>query len=404
MLPAFVEDALEPSDPVVFISDAVDALDLMPLEARYAVLGEHAYHPRLLVKLWLYAAIQGVYSGREIARRLRRDLALRYLAGGGPTPDFRTINRFRVRHRADFAWVLRETVRLARGAGLVHLGVVTIDGTKVRAHTSRHKAMSHGRMVAEEAQLERECAAILAQMDDVNAAEDTAPGDDDDGSGGLPAELRSRAQRLAKLRAVRAQLEAERGDRLTPQSQKSFADPDAQMMRTSDGALTYAYNAQAAVSADGLIVASGLTTAVRDMGERVPMVTAVAATTGAPPGLVLADNGYLTEANLAMLREAGQRCLVGLGREGKAPHRWPQGPETQRMHRLLRLPWARMVYAPQDASRAPVRGDQVGDGVATRQAARHGEGPRRMGSRVRGLQRAAAVRVCRRGLISLPLA
>ena len=345
LLPAFVEDALDPSDPVVFISDAVDALDLTPLEARYAVLGEHAYHPRLLVKLWLYAAIQGVYSGREIARRLRRDLALRYLAGGGPTPDFRTINRFRVRHRADFAWVLRETVRLARGAGLVHLGVVTIDGTKVRAHTSRHKAMSHGRMVAEEAQLERECAAILAQMDDVNAAEDTAPGDDDDGSGGLPAELRSRAQRLAKLRAVRAQLEAERGDRLTPQSQKSFADPDAQMMRTSDGALTYAYNAQAAVSADGLIVASGLTTAVRDMGERVPMVTAVAATTGAPPGLVLADNGYLTEANLAMLREAGQRCLVGLGREGKAPHRWPQGPETQRMHRLLRLPWARMLYA-----------------------------------------------------------
>jgi len=345
LLPAFVEDALDPSDPVFFISDAVDALDLTPLEARYAVLGEHAYHPRLLVKLWLYAATQGVYSGREIARRLRRDLAFRYLAGGGPTPDFRTINRFRVRHRADFAWVLRETVRLARGAGLVHLGVVTIDGTKVRANTSRHKAMSHGRMGAEEAQLERECAAILARMDDVNAAEDTAHGDDDDGSGGLPAELRSREQRLAKLRAVRAQLEAERGDRLTPQSQKSFADPDAQMMRTSDGALTYAYNAQAAVSADGLIVASGLTTAVRDIGELVPMVAAVAATTGAPPGLVLADNGYLTEANLAMLREAGQRCLVGLGREGKAPHRWPQGPETQRMHRLLRLPWARMLYA-----------------------------------------------------------
>jgi transposase len=317
LLPAFVEDALEPSDPVFFISDAVDALDLTPLEARYAVLGEHAYHPRLLVKLWLYAAIQGVYSGREIARRLRRDLAFRYLAGGGPTPDFRTINRFRVRHRADFAWVLRETVRLARGAGLVHLGVVTIDGTKVRANTSRHKAMSHGRMVAEEAQLERECAAILARMDDVNAAEDTTHGDDDDGSGALPAELRSREQRLAKLRAVRAQLEAERGDRLTPQSQKSFADPDAQMMRTSDGALTYAYNAQAAVSADGLIVSSGLTTAVRDIGELVPMVTAVAAITGAPPGLVLADTGYLTEANLAMLREAGQRCLVGLGRDGK---------------------------------------------------------------------------------------
>jgi transposase len=345
LLPAFVEDALDPGDPVFFISDAVDALDLRPLEDRYAVLGEHAYSPRLLVKLWLYAATQGVYSGREIARRLRRDLAFRYLAGGGPTPDFRTINRFRVRHRADFAWVLRETVRLARAAGLVHLGVVTIDGTKVRANTSRHKAMSHGRLVAEEGRLERECAAILARMDDVNAAEDTAHGDDDDGSGGLPAELRSREERLAKLRAVRAQLEAERGDRLTPQSQKSFADPDAQMMRTNDGALTYAYNAQAAVSADGMIVASGLTTAVRDIGELVPMVAAVTAMTGDAPGLVLADAGYLTEANLAALRAAGQRCLVGLGRERKTPHRWPRGSETQRMHRVLRLPWARALYA-----------------------------------------------------------
>src|SRR5581483_9510216 len=227
LLPAFVEDALDPGDPVFFISDVVDALDLTPLEERYAVLGEHAYSPRLLAKLWLYTATQGVYSGREIARRLRRDLAFRYLAGDGPMPDFRTINRFRVRHRTDFAWVLRETVRLARGTGLGQLGVVTIDGTKVRANTSRHKAMSHGRMVAEEARLERECAAILARMDEVNAAEDTTHGDDEDGSGGLPAELRSRERRLAKLRAVRAQLEAERGEALTPQSQKSFADPDA---------------------------------------------------------------------------------------------------------------------------------------------------------------------------------
>jgi len=345
LLPAFVEDALDPGDPVFFISDVVDALDLTPLEERYAVLGEHAYSPRLLAKLWLYAATQGVYSGREIARRLRRDLAFRYLAGDGPMPDFRTINRFRVRHRTDFAWVLRETVRLARGTGLGQLGVVTIDGTKVRANTSRHKAMSHGRMVAEEARLERECAAILARMDEVNAAEDTTHGDDEDGSGGLPAELRSRERRLAKLRAVRAQLEAERGEALTPQSQKSFADPDAQMMRTSDGALTYAYNAQAAVSADRIIVASGLTTAVRDITQLVPMVEAITVTTGARPDLVITDNGYLTEANLATLRRQKCRCLVGVGREGKVPPRWPRGPETQRMHRLQRLPWARALYA-----------------------------------------------------------
>ena len=345
LLPAFVEDALDPSDPVFFINDVVDSLELAPLEQRYAVLGEHAYSPRLLLKVWLYGAAQGVYSGREIARRLRRDLAFRYLVGDGPIPDFRTVNRFRVRHRDDFAWVLRETVRLARAAGLGQLGLVTIDGTKVRANTSRHKAMSHGRMVAEEARLEGECAAIVARMDEVNAAEDAEHGADDDGSGGLPAELQSRERRLAKLRAVRAQLEAERGERLTPRSQKSFADPDAQMMPLGDGALTYAYNAQAAVSADGVIVASGLTTAVRDIGQLEPMVAAIAATTGERPALVIADNGYLTEENLAALRRAGQRGLLGVGREGKAPTRWPQGRETQRMHRLLRLPWARALYA-----------------------------------------------------------
>src|SRR4029453_6095898 len=163
LLPTFVEDTIDPSDPVFFIDDAVDSLDLTPFEQRYAETGEHAYAPRLLLKLWLYAATQGVFSGREtaprlflkawvfgatqgvfsgreIARRLRRDLAFRYLAGDGPVPDFRTINRFRVRHREDFAWVLRATVRLARGAGLVKLGLVTVDGTKLRANTSRHKA------------------------------------------------------------------------------------------------------------------------------------------------------------------------------------------------------------------------------------------------------------------------
>src|SRR5437016_2364977 len=172
LLPAFVEDALDPGDPVFFIHDAVDSLDLMPLEQRYAMLGEHAYSPRLLLKLWLYAATQGVYSGREIARRLRRDLAFRYLAGDGPVPDFRTGNRFRLRHRDDFAWVLRETVRLARAAGSGSLGLAAIDGTKVRANTSRHKAMSRGRRVAEAARLERECAAIVARMEEVTAAED----------------------------------------------------------------------------------------------------------------------------------------------------------------------------------------------------------------------------------------
>ena len=145
LFPAHLSEALDPSDPVFFISDWLDSTDLRVFEDRYAVLGERAYPPRVLLKLWIFGAIEGVYSGREIARRLRWDLRFRYLAGG-LTPDFRTLNRFRVRHKEEFAELFRQTVKSARGSGLGQLGRIAIDGTKIRANTSRHKAMSHKRM------------------------------------------------------------------------------------------------------------------------------------------------------------------------------------------------------------------------------------------------------------------
>lgn len=342
LFPAHLSEALDRGDPVFFISDLVEGLDLEVFERRYAMMGEHAYPPRMLLKLWLFGAVAGVYSGREIAQRVRWDLRFRYLAGG-LAPDFRTINRFRVRHREDFAEVFRQTVRTARASGLGKLGRVAIDGSKIRANTSRHKAMSHARMKEAEERLEDEIAQILAQMDECNEAEDEEHGDDD-GSGGLPAELRDREQRVAKLRAVRKQLEAERGSALKPKNQKSFADPDANMMVTGEGSLQYCYNAQAATSEDGVIVAAAITTSVRDVGQLVRMVEAVKANTGRRPGIVMADNGYLSESNLEQLGKKRQRCLIAAGQEGKTPTRWPTGRRTQRMHRILRLPWARRIY------------------------------------------------------------
>lgn len=342
LFPAHLAEALDPGDPVFFISDLVEGLDLEDFERRYAAMGERAYPPRLLLKLWLFGAIEGVYSGREIARRLRWDLRFRYLAGG-LTPDFRTINRFRVRHREDFAEVFRQTVRTARASGLGKLGRVAIDGSRIRANTSRHKAMSHARLVQAEERLEDEIAQILAQLDEVNASEDDEHGDDD-GDGGLPAELQDREQRVAKLRAVREQLEAERGQELKPSSQKSFADADANMMMTGEGSLQYCYNAQAATSEDGVLVAAEITTSPSDVGQLVPMVEAVKANTGRRPGIAIADTGYLSESNLKQLRRRRQRCLVAVSREGKKPPRWPKGRLTRRMHRMLRLPWAREIY------------------------------------------------------------
>ncbi len=340
LFPSHLSEALDASDPVFFINDFIEGLDLGAFEDRYASTGERAYPPRLLLKLWLFGAIEGVYSGREIARRLRWDLRFRYLAGG-LGPDFRTINRFRIRHREDFAQVFRETVHTARVSGLVQLGRVAIDGTKIRANTSRHKAMSHGRMDQAEAQLEAEIAEILAQVEAVNESEDDRHGDGD-GGGGLPAELQNRQRRVEKLRAVRKQLEAERGETLKASSQKSFADPDANMMMTGEGSLQYCYNAQAATSEDGVIVATGVTTSPLDVQQLVPMVEAIQATTRRKPGVVVADAGYLSEKNLRQLRQKRQRCLVAVSR--KKATKWPRGPQTQRMHRLLRLPWAKQIY------------------------------------------------------------
>jgi len=330
LLPGFVGEALDPSDPVFFVDDLVEGLDLGSFEKRYAAMGEHAYPPRLLLKLWLFGAIAGVYSGREIARRLFWDLRFRYLAGE-LRPDFRTINRFRERHRKDFAQVLRETVRIARSSGLSKLGRVAIDGSKIRANTSRHKAMSYGRMGEAEAQLNEEIAQILAQMDELNEREDDEHGDGD-GSGGLPAELQRREQRRERIRAAREQLEAEKGEQLEERHQKSFADLDANLMKTGEGALTYCYNAQAATSEDGIAVAAEIATGPNDAPLLVPMVEAVKQNTGESPGTVLADTGYLSEANLVVLRRRRQRCLVAVGREGKKAPRWPKGHFTQRMH------------------------------------------------------------------------
>jgi hypothetical protein len=298
----------------------------------------------MLLKLWLYAATQGVYSGREAARKIPRDLGFRYLAGEGPYPDFRTLNRFRIRHREDFAVVLVQVVKLAQWSGLVKLGVVVVDGSKIRANTSRHKAMSYGRMKKEDERLRRRIEAILGEMDAVNEAEDAEHGDGD-GGGGLPKELQDAAQRRAKIREAMKQLEEEKREKLEDRHQKSFADREAQMMKLGDGSYQYAYNAQAAVSEDGFIVATAVSRSPNDTDQLVPMTERARKATGRKLGTLLADKGYLSEAGLKRLRRKRQACLVAVGREGKGEARWPKGRQTQRMHRLLRLPWARERYA-----------------------------------------------------------
>ena len=340
LLPAHVGEALDPSDPALFIDDLVESLDLRRFEKRYRRRGERAFPPRMLLKLWLLGAVVGVYSGRELARRLHYDLRFRYLAAG-LRPNFRTINRFRDRHHRDFREVFLQTLKVAQAMGLVKLGQVAVDGTKIRANTSRSKAMSHARMLEAEDQLSDEIEQIVAQMDELNAAEEQEHGDDD-GGGGLPEELQLRERRRERIRAAREQLEREKGEKLEAKHQKSFADPEANMMKT-EGSLQYCYNAQLATSEDGLIVANELTEKANDYEQLEPMVEAIETNTSQRAGILLADNGYLSESNLKALERRGQQALIAV--RGRKSSRWPKGARAQRMHRILRLPWAQQRYA-----------------------------------------------------------
>ncbi len=339
-MPGHVGEALDPSDPALFIDDLVESLDLRGFEKRYRRRGERAFPPRMLLKLWLLGAVVGVHSGRELARRLHYELRFRYLAAD-LRPNFRTINRFRDRHHKDFREVFLQTLKVAQAMGLLKLGRVAVDGTKIRANTSRSKAMSQGRMVEAEERLSDEIDQIVAQMDDLNDAEEEEYGDDD-GGGGLPEELQLREQRRERIRAAREQLEKEKGEKLEATHQKSFADPEANMMKT-EGSLQYCYNAQAATSEDGLIVANDLTEKANDYEQLEPLVEAIEANTGESAGTVLADNGYLSESNLKALERRGQQALIAV--RGRKSSRWPKGARAQRMHRTLRLPWAQQRYA-----------------------------------------------------------
>jgi hypothetical protein len=271
--------------------------------------------------------------------------------------------------------------------------MVAIDGSKIRANTSRHEAMSYGRMKKEEARLEREITTILDKMDEVNAEEDAEYGDDDDGGGGLPEALQDHETRREKIRALREELERERGKDLTDKSQKSFADPEARMMKTGDGSLQYAYNVQMAASEDGILVATGLTQRVRDTGQLLPMVEAVKRTTGRRPGWVLADNGYLSEDGLKALRKKRQRCLVAAASRNEEADALAQGAgDPAHASDAAAAVGEATLREAQDPGRASLRGDQSRDGIPSLWSARGLQATRRMGSGVCGFQPKTAER------------
>ena len=350
-----LRDWVPDGDLAHFVADLVDsgALDLSAIYADYTEeRGFPPYDPRLMVKLLIYGYAVGVTSSRKLERASYRDVAVRMLCAD-QHPDYRSIARFRERHLAALGDLFVQALRLCRQAGLVGLGMLAVDGTKLRANASRHKAMSYERMLDREAQLEAEIAVLRGQVDAVladaqatDAAEDAAHGADRRGEE-LPAELQRREDRLARIREAKAALEAEakaaeqaRRARLAeqgktprrpsngrdpfkpkPTAQRNFTDADSKIMKTSDGAFHQCYNGQLIVdSTTQVIVACDAFDAAPDAQLLAPMLDQLAENLAAidaslpDDAALLGDAGYLSAHNLMITQAHGLDAHLAAGR------------------------------------------------------------------------------------------
>lgn len=387
-----------------FVSDLVDeALDLSAIYASYEEeRGFPPYDPRLMVKLLIYGYATGTPSSRKLEERTYCDVAVRFLCAD-QHPDYRPIARFRKRHLDALAELFVQALRLCRQAGLVGLGTLALDGTKLRANASRHKAMSYERMVKAERQLEAEIAAIranaqalLADAEHVDAEEDERYGADRRGDE-LPSELQRREQRLAKIREAKLALEAEAAERERarrvelaeqgktprqppngrdpfkpkPKAQRNFTDPESKVMKTSDGSFHQCFNGQAIVDSEAqVIVAAELSDQAPDTEQLEPALDQLDENldaTGAqlPVNAALtADAGYFSEENVKTTTAHGLDPHIATGRfkhtEPQPPA--PRGPigkdatPKQRMARKLKTKKGRATYARRKAIVEPVFG------------------------------------------------
>ena len=396
LLPPSIDDWVPEGHLARFVSELVEeVLDLEPFLASYTeVRGYPPYDPRLMVKLLVYGYLVGVRSSRAIEKACSDSVAFRFLSANA-APDFRSIARFRRRHLEALRGMFLQSLKLCQAAGMVRLGRVALDGTKRRANASRRKAMSYKYMGETEERLQREVDDLLKDAEPTDQREDKAfgpDGRDDD----LAGELARRETRLAKIRKAKADLEAdarrraaEAADRrardkgaddkavaeaatraaakATPddKAQRNFTDPDARVMKTSDGSFHYCYNAQAVVDdANQVIVATRLDNDAADAPAFEEMLDQVIENCGTAPGQVLADAGYFSGDNLkaAATRDIDPLIATGRLRHGEEVPAAPRGripkhaTPTQRMARKLRTKAGKASYARRKVIVEPVFG------------------------------------------------
>ncbi len=375
LLPPSLQDWVPEGHLARFVSDVVDTLDLSAIEDAYTEeRGFPPYHPCMMVKLLLYAYCTGTYSSRRIAAKLTDSVPYRVLAAGNE-PDFRTLSDFRKRHSNALAGLFDQVLRLCRQAGLVKLGKVAVDGTKIKANASKRKAMSYGRMKQQEEALEEEIRQMLQRAEAADREEDKQFGSGKRGDE-LPAELARRETRLKKIQEAKAALEQEARDKAAAQgkapdsarpedkAQRCFTDPESKIQKTGDGFIQ-GYNAQAAVDgAFQVIVAQHVTTASNDVKELEPAVANIERVLGDKPETVLADAGYWSDTNAQFLQREGIEGYLATGRQKHgevappAARGRPPGDMTlrERMARSLRTLKGKRLYAKRKGIVEPVFG------------------------------------------------
>lgn len=338
LLPPSVHELVPTGHLAHFVRDLVrESLDVSAILKTYTEdRGFPPYDPTMMVAVLLYAYSQGLYASRRIAKACEERVDFMAVTAR-QSPDFRTISDFRKRHLPALGGLFTQVLRLCQQAGLVRLGHVALDGTKIRANASKHKAMSYGRMQTAEPELAAEVAHWLAEATASDVREDAAYGVDRRGDE-LPEWVTHKQQRLEKIRAAKTALEAEAAMRArtepapsdrprrgrpaknppgTPPDrvQRNFTDPDSRIMKARDGFIQ-GYNAQAAVdAAHQVIVAQGLTNQASDAPQLEPMLASIKAHTGRQARELSADAGYCSEQNLTALHRRRIRGYVATGRQ-----------------------------------------------------------------------------------------
>jgi transposase len=407
LFPPLLHDWLPERHLARFLVDVVEALDLSAIYSSYNEKdgrGMSAYAPAMMVRMLLYGYATGVYSSRKIETRTYEDVAFRYLSADAH-PDHDTIAEFRKRHLEALAGLFTQALLLCAKAGLVKLGHVSIDGSKIKAAASKHKAMSYARMPETEARLKQEIDALLKQAVDVDAAEDAQYGKGRRGDE-LPEELARRESRLKKIQQAKAELEQEAREKAEqaraeaeaklaarreqqqqtgkkmrgrePQvpdpeqarpdakAQRNFTDPESRIMPdgANKGSFLQGYNAQAAVDSTAqVIVAAEVTQQTTDNHQLLPMLDRVKDNLGRQPQAASADAGYWSEANIPDEGVAGIDLYIAAGRmkheETPRPATGPPPAEataSQAMRHKLGTEAGRAIYKMRKAIVEPVFG------------------------------------------------